>query len=384
MDNRPPETPGAEKERENWLKSENKFKRYSSRGVVGAAGTAIIAGAIRGLALLGKGVVEKAGIDTNQDPIEAERKIATDQTNKFDFQQIARVGLDQSDIHLNQISDPEIINQVFLRMSADYGNDWLLPPAMDEAGNIIGPVSEAAYNDWVTALQLDPAAAAEFKGNYKTFRDNPQLFSKFLLNHGASQRLVDFLLKADELKIQDKEPDTWQGTTENPDRYEFLQQWLNQHSSIKERGKTELNVSVEQQKQLNEPRADFYNIGTDAIRMARGDPAEGLGFLETAAMIPFGLDNTIEMRGQDLAEIYFPKTGQLENSPLSLVMAGLFLVRIGPNLPKKLIAGLNEGVENIYFWFKLGQGSKMMRELAILGKKGLQFFSKKVNEAKNQ
>jgi hypothetical protein len=192
--------------------------------------------------------IEETGIDPNQEPIEAQRKIATDQTNQFDFNQFGRIGLKQSDIDLSQISNPEIISPVFLRMSAEFGDDWLLPPAINENGQVTGPISEASFNDWVNALQLDPAAAAEFKINYPIYRENQQLFSQFLLNHGASQRLVDFLSKAEELKIQDTDVNTWQGTVETPDRYELLEQWLNQHSSI-EGGMIGRSIPVEKREQ---------------------------------------------------------------------------------------------------------------------------------------
>lgn len=261
-------------------------------------------------------------------------------------------------------------------VAAAGGPNWMLPVVKGEDGNF-HPVGTADMLAGQLAGQLNNVTKQEILDNWMKWNNDQLDFLNFLSSHGANQQVVNNYQCAINVAKSDTSPDTW--TDRLDDTRACLIQGqgnltpINTNNEVNARRVTK----VEQQKFPNEPRADFYNIGTEAIRMAGGDPAEGLGFLETAAATPFNLDNTVEMKGQDLTEIYLPKTGQLENGPLSLVMAGLFLVRFGPNLPKKLIADLNEGIENIYFWFKLGQGSKMMRDLVILGKNGLRAFSKK-------
>lgn len=337
-------------------KSEN--KKRISRWIIGASATA---GVIRGLALMGKGVVEKVGgnvvdpgepMTTNRDLTESDVKYLAD---------YQAYGLNDSKIAIN-LTNPAVVDRKLMQiLSAETGGPGWVLPVEEREGSVVKP-DNADFLAGELVKQLPGVSKQEVLDNWIVWHNDQQSFLNFLQTHGANQKVVNFWQCTLNLTQNDQKEETW------IDRMPGVQ-------ACAVKAKTML--PLEQQKNLKEPRAGFFDIGVDAIRMAGGDPAEGLGLLETAATVPFDLENTIEMRGQDLAEIYLPKTSQLENSPLSLVMAGLFLVRIGPTLPKKLIAGLNDGVENVYFWFKLSQGSKMMRDLVILGRKWVQAFSKK-------
>ncbi|MFH0942707.1 MAG: hypothetical protein V1810_00890 [Candidatus Beckwithbacteria bacterium] len=192
----------------------------------------------------------------------SQEQITQNQYADYDFMQIGNIGLERTGINLENLDNPEtLINKPFLRLVAKFGDDFLIPPEVSLDGKIIQEVSEAVVADWVNALHLNSEEAADFRGNYVFYRTHSEEFGKFLLEHGASQTIVDLLLKAEELKTQDTDPASWYGGAGNPsDRYEKLQQWLLGEGIVI--GKTEGKMVL--------PRAAKVKWGNE-VRIPRGE-----------------------------------------------------------------------------------------------------------------
>ncbi|MBU1323093.1 hypothetical protein KKE48_00235 [Patescibacteria group bacterium] len=367
-------------------------------GIVGAVGgTLTLAGAAAG-AIYNKRSFDRALKDAEEEvtggagnePIQ----VTQNQYADYNFKQIGNIGLERTGIHLKDLSDPRaLINKPFLRLAAKFGDDFLAPPVVDKDGKVVLEVSEAVVANWIEALNLNSAAAADFRQKYVHYRTHPDEFGQFLLENGASPIVVDFLSKAEELKLQDADPATWlSNDPSNPDRYEKLQQWLQGKGIVigKIEGKTDLPKVAEVKRGdevgvVDETRINELVVWADA--KTDGSVGQMLGPMETLINMPIGTTAMHEAAAVDMAEFYQHESQKplLANTGLPLVLTGLFLLRVGPSWPKEVIAKASERLEDVYYWFKLGQPERAMRNLMVLGKQAWdRVTGKRINPGANQ
>ena len=291
-------------------------------------------------------------------------QVIQNQYADYDFRQIGNIGLERTGIHLKDLSDPRaLINKPFLRLAAKFGDDFLVPSIVNAEGNLVQEVSDAVVTDWVNGLKLNTAEAADFRQNYVFYQTHPQEFGQFLLKHGALPTVVDFLSKAEELKTQDSDPVSWFGGAGNPqDRYEKLQEWLMENNIIisKIERKVEKNIVFKEN--------DFQEVADLVCRNLGVDYGEIGGPLETLSCMPIDTTKMHEEVGVDYYASAYNFKPSIDKSGLSYAVLGLFLLRVGPSWPKEVIAKASERLEDVYYWFKLGQPERVMRNLMVLGK----------------
>lgn len=287
-------------------------------------------------------------------------QVIQNQYADFDFRQIGNIGLERTGIDLKNLSNPKkLIGKPFLRMAAKFGDDFLVPPVIGADGRVVQEVSEAVVSNWVNGLNLNPTEAANFRQNYVFYRTHPQEFGQFLLQYGASPTVVNFLSKAEELKTQDSDLNTWYGGPGNPsDRYERLQQWLQENTTIAI-GKIE-----------QEGKSKFNELAGIVDMETGGAVEQMLGPLETLPNMSINTTAMHEAVAVDMAEFYQHELQKphLANTGLPLILTGLFLLRVGSAWPREVIAKADKNLKDIYYWFKLGQHERAIRDLAVLGK----------------
>lgn len=308
---------------------------------------------------------KEVGVTTMLDPKPYEEQEAN--FNKTNFTLYSQEGMESSQLDIKGINSPDHINEapyslygtpVYNLTAESGGPGWILPVAEKDGKEIIPEImpENADFLAEQLASQLTGTSKQEILDNWVAWHKDQQAFLNFLQTHGANSTVVNFYQCSINVYNQDTDKSTWK------DRLAGVQ-------ACAVKAKTEL-IPNEEVEQKEVARGDnFYDIANEAIIKIGGDPGEILGQVETASLMPIDIYNTTAMVGEDLAEVNNPKGLLLESNATGLVVAALFLLKIGPMLPKAILADLSNGIEGVYYWFKMGEAEKMVRDLAVLGKK---------------
>lgn len=290
-------------------------------------------------------------------------------------------GLDKAE-HGNNITAIELA-------AKSGGPAWMLDTIWASGGKglpeaWVPAVSEKAFGDIVKELNLDSASQGELRqiwGDYIRLSDQDKqnfdqnVLLNFLQAHGANTQVIEFYKYAMDLKAKDMPPDQWQ------DRVEPLKNWepaATPQSSVHggkaaswaHDGSVDLRIGLSGEV---DKRGDFNQIA----EMVFGDGVvgDGLGMIETAAGMNIS-GGAMPNMGLDITDILgSEKAFHGSFADTSLMITALLLIRIGPRLPGALIASLSEGIENVYYWFKLKQYERVKRSLMVLGEKVKNRFS---------
>ncbi|MDZ7586561.1 MAG: hypothetical protein U0946_02295 [Patescibacteria group bacterium] len=211
-------------------KTKQRKKRKKALAWIGATGVGV--GGIIIAKRIGMKEVERVQAEatpTTESPLGGGNTLEDNSAN-YHYITIGRVGFQNSGYSLDINNPQTFISKEFVEMGAKFGGDFLLPPGYNDHGEITGQVSEAVVNDWAKVLNVDPT---EIRQNYVYWQTYPEEFRQFLLKHGVSQTVVDFLAKLEELETEDADKASWFGGPGNPpDRYEKLQEWLKEKGII--------------------------------------------------------------------------------------------------------------------------------------------------------
>ncbi len=358
-------------------KEKRRKKRIRNLAWVDAIGVGIEAAVIARRSGLKKANQQQAQITPTPEGIFGGGDTPEDRSANYRQMTLGRVGFGSSGYSLDIKDPPMFINKDFVEMAAKFGVGFLLPSGYDNDGNKTGEVSEAVVNNWANVLNLEPA---EVRQNYVAWRNNPQEFVAILQQHGASQTVVNFLSKADELKKNDATPETWL------DRNTELQQWWQQNSAAI--GKTEAKkgissvAKVRWEKEVRIQTAGKFNEIAGRVNMeTMGAVNQMLGSMETLINMPINTTAMHEAAAVDVAEFYQQglQKPPLANTGIPFVLTGLILLRAGPSWPKAVIAEASQRLENVYYWMKLGQAERAIRDLAVLGKQVWQRVARRKN-----
>ena len=243
-------------------------------------------------------------------------------------------------------------------------------------------ISEKVFGEITSQLKLDSMGQAELRQIWATYLSNPQEFNNntfinFLQAHGASQSTVSFYQCSLDVFTNDNDKNTWE------DRVDGVKTCaIEAKSSIQteSRRDEQPTVGLIENKENGFSEAAYFKDLAERVNIETGGAVGAiLGPLETFSNMQIDTTDMQAMVAVDMAEYYvnsIPKP-QLTSGGLPLILTGLLLLRVGPSWPKEVISQVSKRAENVYYWLKLGQPERAMRDLAVLGK---QAWDKVVNK----
>jgi len=361
-------------------KSDSKIKKLivwlASRGIpVAVIVTAIVWIRDKGIEILEK----KAGTAFDFSPRSTEESQAVEASNtQIDF---SLQGFDGT-LNIEPLTDPQHGNdRSVIDLAAIEGGpagllktfktainpDTSKPEVVfdQETGQPIMAINEVVFEDISTQLSLDQAGQVELRKIWSQYLDNPDTFDQniflnFLQQYGANPQVIEFYRYAMELKIQ--YPDTWQ------DRVEPLKNW---------EPKQEMPMDIHGENELAaeevEPNENYFSTAEMAFKkIGSGDFGEAMGIIETAVRTDYSSPEFQTALALDIADLPDTKPQMSGFSPLPLVLTGIFLLRISPrigllSIPRKSIEAISDGINNAYYWFRMGQASRVVRDLMVIG-----------------
>lgn len=273
-----------------------------------------------------------------------------------------RVGVEgQQALNVPGLNQPENFddNTFVLNWTAKYGSlRWEFAPYHDEQGNEV--VNQQRIDKITQQLNLNTEGKTYLEDHYLELWYDPVLAHKFFENYLPANSPI---LRFDQFAIitynTDSDKNTWD------DRYELLKGWEPvEIQALQSQIKTKnLETWARNDNKFNE----LVGIVDMETERAMG---QMLGPLETLANMPIDTTAMHEAAAADMAEFYQHESQKplLANTGLPLVLTGLFLLRVGPAWPREVIAKASKRLGNIYYWFKLGQPERVMRDLMVLGK----------------
>ncbi len=296
----------------------------------------------------------------------------------------SREGMKSSQLDISGINSPDHLNEApyslygtpVYNLTAKFGPSWLLAYTIDDNGKETEKeISQVAFKDMVDqlGLQNNPQGQQVLRENWVAAHDNPQIALNLIngtLIPGttANQQVVNFYKCS--LDVYNKDTDkTWQ------ERLPKVEACAAESKNLST-PTPQVEAEIDNRTEVNYD--SFVNLAEYVLGKSGGN-IESLGALETAANTPIDVNMNTTALALDVADLYHESNGPLESgfNPLPMVLSGLLLLRVGPRWPKDLMAGASKIIEDTYYWFKLRQGEKVMRNLMVLGQK---LINPKVNQ----